>query len=199
MLPSPWPRSFRRARYTAASAVFAAASGRAAKFPSSTTRTTRDPYRRCVSPRRPRWGQGSSPRGRRQWFRGRRRSGDSGHLADRGAEHAAASGSEAPSQEWHLRMDEGDPNNVGGWKLGSQAGTHVDARPRVRRSGRRASNPRTSPPPAFSSPPPSASLRPRADHHAGAGRGPRQEFDREPVPTGEVKSTPVAGACRSFA
>ncbi len=37
-------------------------------------------------------------------------------------------GSEPPSQEWHLNMEEGDPNNVSGWKLNSHTGTHVDAR-----------------------------------------------------------------------
>lgn len=37
-------------------------------------------------------------------------------------------GSELSSQEWHLRMDEGDPNNVSAWKLNSHTGTHVDAR-----------------------------------------------------------------------
>ena len=37
-------------------------------------------------------------------------------------------GSEPPSQEWHLSMEEGDPNNVSGWKLNSHTGTHVDAR-----------------------------------------------------------------------
>lgn len=36
-------------------------------------------------------------------------------------------GSEPPSQEWHLRMDEGDPNSVSGWNLNSHTGTHVDA------------------------------------------------------------------------
>ncbi len=37
-------------------------------------------------------------------------------------------GTEPPSQEWHLRMDGGDPNNVSAWKLNSHTGTHVDAR-----------------------------------------------------------------------
>ena len=37
-------------------------------------------------------------------------------------------GTEPPAQEWHLRMDEGDPNSVSGWKLNSHTGTHVDAR-----------------------------------------------------------------------
>ena len=37
-------------------------------------------------------------------------------------------GTEPPSQEWHLSMAAGDPNNVSGWKLNSHTGTHVDAR-----------------------------------------------------------------------
>ena len=37
-------------------------------------------------------------------------------------------GTESPSQEWILRMDAGDPNNVSAWTLDSHTGTHMDAR-----------------------------------------------------------------------
>jgi arylformamidase len=36
-------------------------------------------------------------------------------------------GLQVPEQDWHLRMERGDPCNISNWKLGVHTGTHLDA------------------------------------------------------------------------